>query len=104
MKPLFIGQRVRIKWSENWPELAGQEGVIVDKSIVRVGPSKGSKGWGVAPDSWGSPMAPRRGNYNGDRFTPLSEQLEPIVPEGAAPSEFTTLADLLQSLDASITV
>lgn len=31
-----------------------------------------------------------------------STQLEPILPEGAAPSEFETLADLLASLGAEV--
>lgn len=107
MKRLFIGQRVRILWSEGWPELAGQEGVIVGTPMTITSGStkyKGREGWPVAPKAWGSHNAPRVGNRGGLIFAPISDQLEPIVPEGAAPSEFTTLADLLQSLDASITV
>lgn len=69
-----VGQRVRIKWSHGYPELAGEEGVIKGRAVANIGPMAGMKGWSVAPDCWGSPLGP-----DGDYFTPLSDQLEPIV-------------------------
>ena len=34
MSRFYVGQRVRIKWSLGWPELAGQEGTIKDKGFL----------------------------------------------------------------------
>lgn len=97
MSRFYVGQRVRIKWSVAWPELAGQEGRIVglsdDDGI------EGCSEWDVAPDCWGTPDAPWEGVNGADWFAPNSRQLEPIQPEGAQPSEFKTLQDLLTSLE-----
>lgn len=95
MKRLFIGCRVRILYSTTWPELAGQEGRIVGLS-----PSEGVSGqseWLVAPDCWGTPVAPKAKivmykniPHRGTRFAPNSDQLEPILPEGHKPAEMGT--------------
>lgn len=68
-----VGQRVRIRWSIGYPELAGEEGVIVGRDTSNSGPLAGFQGWAVAPDCWGSSTGP-----DGDCFTPINEQLEPI--------------------------
>ena len=76
MASFFIGQRVRILWSKGWPDLAGQEGVIVgptDTSGLR-----GNCEWIVAPDCWGSHNAPYPSLMGGGRFGPNSRQLAPI--------------------------
>lgn len=89
MATFYVGQRVRILWSRNWPELAGQEGRIVGR--VSHGPFDWFDNesaarfcqWDVAPDVWGSPLSPdpdpsgRLGI-----FSPNSSQLEPILPQG----------------------
>lgn len=83
MSKLFVGCRVRILHSVSLPELTGATGRIVGRSegtparTVGAGPGE----WLVAPDAWGSALSPC-GSY---RFAPHSEQLEPILPEGAAP-------------------
>lgn len=98
MSRFYVGQRVRIKWSKHWPELGGQEGRIVGRPMTRG--SEGGSDWRVAPDCWGTESAPRPGLYGRiGYFAPGSDQLEPIQPEGAAPSEFKTLHDLLSSLE-----
>lgn len=37
-----------------------------------------------------------------EKYICRASELEPVLPEGAAPSEFTTLADLLTSLNAEV--
>lgn len=102
MSAFFVGQRVRIVWSAGWPELAGCEGRIVGFATLTVGLNIGESAYSVAPDRWGSPIAPTIGMNGGIAFAALSDQLEPILPEGAAPGEFTTLADLLASLNVEV--
>lgn len=77
MSRFYVGQRVRILWSIGWPELAGQEGVIVGRS--RDAGIYGRSEWWVAPDSWGTYIAPRRGVGGGKNFSPSSNQLSPIT-------------------------
>lgn len=84
MKKLFVGCRVRILYSPGFPELAGQEGRIVAKNPGLT--AQGNEAdWGVAPDAWGSWWAPSWHDKQNKRFSPRSEQLEPIQPEGAQP-------------------
>lgn len=86
MPKFFIDQRVRILWSNHWPELKGQEGRIVggpDPSRTAPGSEPGD--WLVAPDCWGTSLAPTGASTSG-RFSPKSEQLEPILPEGHRPA------------------
>lgn len=80
MKKLFIGCRVRILYSDSWPELAGEEGRVVSR--VTGGGITGREEWHVAPDRWGSEHAPTLGRLGGTRFSPNSDQLEPILPDG----------------------
>jgi len=98
MKQLYVGCRVKILWSNNWPELNGTEGLIVDKDGGQYAQVTGWKGdWIVAPDLWGSEWCPRIEETRiefvswGDKeipvlidirgvFAPASEQLEPILP------------------------
>ena len=80
MATFFVGQRVRIKWSISWPELAGEQGIIVGRT-PNSGPI-GASEWLVAPDRWGKEFAPEGVAHSPDRFGPSSDQLEPIQPEG----------------------
>lgn len=57
MASFRVGQRVRILWSNGWPELAGQTGVIVREAYD--GGVLGDSEWDVAPDCWGTHLAPR---------------------------------------------
>ena len=86
VKGLFIGARVRILWSNNFPELAGEEGRIIGKQDS--GGRYNAGMWNVAPDIWGSDskpgLQPDPDSYP-NRFAPHSEQLEPILPESAKP-------------------
>lgn len=77
----FVGQRVRILWSNDWPCLAGAEGRIVARVTLKPDDDQSCE-WVVAPDLWGSPIAisPRDGEFHA--FAPNSSQLEPIVPDG----------------------
>ena len=80
MATFYVGQRVRIVRSLNWPELAGEEGTIVGRSGT---PGReGLSQWHVAPDCWGTHVAPGSVAHSRDRFAPNSDQLEPIQPEG----------------------
>lgn len=80
MKRLFVGCRVRILYSNTWPELDGQEGRIVAALEV---PGE----WVVAPDCWGSEYYPDP-DVN-CYFGPSEDQLEPILPDGASPSKYS---------------
>ncbi len=100
MSKFFVGQRVRILRSNGWPEIAGSEGVIVSRC-----PDKGIHGdsqWWVAPDQWGSHVAPYLSICGAHNFGPNEDQLEPMLPEGAAPSVYTfqQLMDSLQGAKA----
>ena len=76
MTTFRVGQRVRIKWSDNWPELAGEVGTIVGTSPH--GGINGTSEWLVAPDVWGSYVGPWPGNSGVGVFGPNSRQLEPL--------------------------
>ncbi len=82
MAKFFVGQRVRIKWSVGFTELAGEEG-----RVIEVGQFPTVQGniadLVVAPDVWSSEWCPY---YSCRRFTPRAIQLEPILPEGQRPS------------------
>lgn len=92
---LCIGAKVRIVWSTGWPELSGEVGIIIGRSATKG--VNGVSEWIVRPDIWGSPYAPRKGNNGATRFGPSSAQLEPILPEGAQPSEFS-FTELMDNL------
>jgi hypothetical protein len=82
MSRFFVGQRVRIKWSDGWPELAGREGRISERASG-VPDVRGIIGdWRVAPDAWGTHVAPTPSTMGGRNFAPSSDQLEPILPDG----------------------
>lgn len=100
MSKFFVGQRVRILRSDGWPELAGSEGSIVSRCPD--GGIRGKSQWWVAPKQWGSHVAPYPGTAGGGKFGPNESQLEPILPEGAAPSVYTfqELMDSLQEIPA----
>lgn len=100
MAKFFVGQRVRILHSENWPELAGKEGVVVGLNPdVSFDPRCEVE---VNPICWGGRRAPYRGRFGANVFSPKREWLEPILPEGSTPSEFTfqQLMDSLQEATA----
>lgn len=82
MAKFYSGQRVRILWSNGWPELKGHEGTVVRTDVVSLGPSAGEHGYIVAPDCWGGERAPRLGNEGGALFCAMPEQLEPVLPDG----------------------
>lgn len=90
MATFRVGQRVRIKWSEDRPELAGETGVI--KSELRGVPGHD---WVVAPDCWGTPIAPS-GKWAGLEFAPASCQLEPILPDKSASEHFRELMEKIE--------
>ena len=93
MAKFYVGQRVRIKWSNGWPELAGQEGAVAEiGDFERVSESNGP--YRVAPDCWGSCVAPRASLYGGRKFVPSEEQLEPIQPEGWKKISWEEMKDL----------
>lgn len=83
MSAFYVGQRVRIKWSDNWPEISGSEGVITGTGLsVSLLHNWAGLGFYVSPDAWGSNRAPRRGNYLATHLCARAEQLEPILPPG----------------------
>jgi hypothetical protein len=83
----FIGQRVRVTFAKFAAahRFVGKETVITGPLDLRQN-IDGSTWLGYSVD-----LSPR--------FAPAPEQLEPIIPDGAQPSEFTTLHDLLTSLE-----
>lgn len=92
MKRLYVGCRVRILWSNSWPELTGKEGRVVEAPVGQPNCmgrpcAKGrADSIPVAPDCWGTPVAPYPGlPINGRRYSwfgPTAEQLEPIQDPG----------------------
>lgn len=92
MSRFFVGQRVRVKFAHTpaGAPCVGREAVINDIIELKfVG-----YGLDISPIEW-----------DGEMWRCwAADQLEPILPEGAAPSEFTTLADLLTSLEESASV
>lgn len=89
MSRFFVGQRVRVKWCMALPELGGRETRITGPMIEFFNAFTGRESEGYPVE-----LHPN--------FYPAPHQLEPILPEGAAPSEFTTLADLLSSLSIEV--
>ncbi|ARZ74062.1 hypothetical protein CCR98_07720 [Stenotrophomonas sp. WZN-1] len=88
MSKFFVGQRVRIKLSGEFPHLAGTEARIIGDGIVGSDPvweisAAGEDDWYV--EKYQAPFV-----------------LDPILPEGSAPSEFTfqQLMDNLQEVMA----
>ena len=69
MAKFYVGQRVRIKWCDHHPEIAGKEGMIIGKFHIK------GHDWEVAPDCWGSSRSPSGVGI----FAPVSDQLEPIT-------------------------
>lgn len=101
MPKFFVGQRVRILYSYGWPELNGKEGrvALCNAEISNEkSPAFGKLGYEVAPDAWGTVFAPRASSSGGSIFTPLGEQLEPILPEGHKAGDFS-YEELLEHLE-----
>ena len=78
MATFYVGQRVRIKWSLRWPELAGSAGVVIGHADPEDCAEFGCE-YVVSPDCWGSHQCPYA---DSEAFAPNSDQLEPIQPEG----------------------
>ena len=82
MTTFRVGQRVRIKWSNGWPELAGQVGTVCGKALLTnwVGESSpDGTNVQVRPDVWGALRAPTASRYGGFYFSPKACQLEPLT-------------------------
>lgn len=77
MSKFFVGQRVRIKWSNGWPDLAGSEGSII--AVAQNGGATGTSEWIVAPDAWGDEVAKTPSEMGAWVFAPHSSQLEPLT-------------------------
>lgn len=82
MTTFYVGQRVRIKYSKGWPELAGTEGTIVWAVDELHEPTGVHMEWAVAPDVWGGVLSPRPGRFGDGCFGASSDQLEPILYDG----------------------
>lgn len=78
MKLLYVGCRVRILWSRDYPELAGTEGTIIDSGVEF--PDGVTEDWVVRPDAWDNDYQ-TDGEFD-NYFTPDSDQLEPVLPDG----------------------
>lgn len=94
MATFFVGQRVRILFSRGWPELAGCEGRIVGVPPRPIASDGYRSDWTVAPDCWGSEQAPHPSAIGATRFSPSSDQLEPIQPSGHRAGDYS-LSELL---------
>jgi hypothetical protein len=96
MATFIKGQRVRIKFSHNWPELAGKEGTVIGPTDCTTQglTDERTSGYIVAPDCWGTHIAPHEG-ICGDRtwFGPLAEQLEPLY-DGYQKTSWDALKDI----------
>lgn len=81
------GQRVRIRWSNGWPYLAGKTGVVVGPGTLTRTKEPCLR---VNPDCWPGGVAPPGGHKPGGWFGAKPEfgQIEPLVPEGMQPVEW----------------
>lgn len=91
MAKFFVGQRVRIVGATLSKQLIGTEVRVRALDVPAWSPALGDY-VGVETDAI---------NAVGNAFVAADGQLEPILPEGHRPSEFTTLADLLESLEVT---
>ena len=83
MSKFFVGQRVRVVFADAMPETLGAEAVVTT-TLFRA--YDGEMVHGIS--------------INGrDTYCARPSSLSPITPEGAQPSEYTTLHDLLTSLE-----
>lgn len=85
-----VGQRVRIKWvhkSENQPLVGTETHITSIEHDIK---------WrdGVTSEDAGYKLSIRSAPYG----LYMGEQLEPVIPDGAKPSEHADIADLLNSL------
>lgn len=94
MHTAFVGQRVRIKWlrTPQWEKLAGTEATITAVAEFPASEDHPLPGHCRA-------ACDMAGGVEG-QF--LFEQLEPILPEGAAPSEHTA-EELFEKLGINVT-
>lgn len=103
MRTAFIGQRVRIIAATHLTMLVGKEATVVSlpyECAPTVGRSAGRKWWGVClnVDGIGESIVVEGQNY---RIAPDLNHLEPILPEGAAPSEHTA-EELFEKLGINV--
>jgi len=80
MTRFYVGQRVRIKWSYSWPELAGKQGIVTG-FVDKISPISGLNcEYAVTPDGYESNRLPHKNSKTGfHRFCPNRDQLEPIT-------------------------
>jgi hypothetical protein len=77
MSRFYVGQRVRIKWSSDHPELNGTLGTIRCAAFVVPHASRGTYiGHEVVTDLWGSSTPPDDPRAT---FAPAVDQLEPLT-------------------------
>ena len=105
MKTAFIGQRVRIIASDMLPPIVGKEATVLAMPSVW----EGEEGTLIEGMQWlGVPVCVdgigETCLIDNARFTivPRLSSLEPILPEGAAPSEYTA-EELFELLNINIT-
>lgn len=82
MKTFKIGDRVRVKWSDNFPEAVGKEFVITATALYKQGDLGVVKGFAFVGDVWYQ-LSPDI-DYGYKRFAPLAKQLEPAISPGEA--------------------
>lgn len=97
MSKFFVGQRVRIVRADTAIECIGREGRVI--GVPRVARNRKIGYWEGVPtevDGIG------RIDHHGRTYVFKTDYLEPILPEGSAPSEFTfqQLMDNLQGVMA----
>lgn len=83
-----IGGRYRVRWSIGFPELTGKVVVVVSVQTGKVLPYTGIKTFcevecnGKRIQRETTPQERAEGGGTMTRFTPMPEQLEPIVDDG----------------------
>lgn len=91
MSKHFVGQRVRIVYAKS--PRNGCEARITGRSYSNHTHYGLGHYWDCDVDGWGNRSS------DGTRFAYMDDQLEPIIPEGAAPSEYT-YTELMDRLKA----
>lgn len=103
MAKFFVGQRVRVKWvltAKNASLVGAETHIVTAIPLIRWTDGYEGSGYVLHCKKEERKFDPSKNKILCEGIWRES-QLEPILPEGAAPSEFTTLADLLASLEVT---
>ena len=91
MAKFFVGQRVRVvaDFGGHFPNLIGAEGVVMQVD---------DQDWTKWDAMYGLDIHPLYQIESGHWIGFVDGELEPVLPDGAKPSEFSSYEELMESL------